>query len=99
MNGEMHNRTFFLNPPDILLRQRGPFCNLCYDLLIVVGDLQLFCDSAAKLAAAAAKFTADGDDPIPIVLLSGKSLLSGAIMTVHKCEPKYYGAMGECLHS
>ena len=42
---------------------------------------------------------ADGDDPIHIVLLSNKSLLSGAIMTVHKCEMKYYETMGECLHS
>ena len=42
---------------------------------------------------------ADGDDPIHIVLLSDKSLLSGAIMTVHKCEMKYYETMGECLHS
>ena len=42
---------------------------------------------------------ADGDDAIHIVLLSDKSLLSGAIMTVHKCEMKYYETMGECLHS
>ena len=42
---------------------------------------------------------ADGDDPIHIVLLSDKNLLSGAIMTVHKCEMKYYETMGECLHS
>lgn len=84
MNGEMHNGAFFLNPPDILLRQRGSFCNLCYDLLIVVGNLQLFCDSAAKLAAAAAKFTAKGDDSFHVVLLSGKSLWGGVIMAAHK---------------
>jgi hypothetical protein len=41
---------------------------------------------------------ADGDDPIHIVLLSDKSLLSGAIVPVHKCEMKYYETMGECLH-
>ena len=99
MNGKMHNWALFLNLPDIIFRQRGSFCNLCYDLLIVVGNLQLFRNSVSKLAAAAAKFTADGDDPIHIMLLSGKSPLSGAIMTVHKCEPKYYETMGECLHS
>ena len=83
-NGKMQNGAHFLNLPDVLLRQRGSFCNLCYDLLIVVGNLQLFCDSAAKLAAAAAKFTANGDDSFYVVLLSGKSLWGGVIMAAQK---------------
>ena len=84
MNRKIHNWALFLNLPDIIFRQRGSFGNLCYDLLIVVGDLQLFCDSATKLAASASKFTTDGDDPFHIVLLSGKALWGRLTMTAHR---------------
>ena len=84
MNGEMHNWALFLNPPDILLRKCGSFCDLCYDLLIVLGNLQLFRNSVSKLAAAAAKFTADGDNPFHIVLLSCKVFWVRLIITAHE---------------
>ena len=95
----MQNGAHFLNLPDILLGQRGSFCNLGYDLLIVVGDPQLFLDSAAKLAAAAAEFTANGDDPFHIVLLSGKSLSGGVITAAYKGEWKQDESAAECTLS
>ena len=47
---------------DIAFRQLRFLCDLCDDLLIIVGKSQFFRQTAAEFPSPAAEFTADGDD-------------------------------------
>ena len=62
MDGEGDGGAAFGDLPHILLRQRRALGDLGDDLLVIVGVAQFFRQAAAQFTAAAAKFTANGND-------------------------------------
>lgn len=56
MNGIRYIRAVFGDAFHIFLGELCALCNLGYDLLIVISDLQLFCNSAPELTTAASEF-------------------------------------------